>query len=147
MHKVQGGCHCGNISYVAELPDEPSAYNPRSCDCGFCSSHGASYASDRNGTLTIHIKNRNELSRYRLGSRIADFLICKNCGVLTNVCYEENECVYGSINIRSASDHARFGNGKPARLSELSDEERIGRWKKAWFANVRIVHENDIQTA
>ncbi len=142
MHKITGGCYCGNISYEAEMPDAPSFYKPRSCSCRFCTSHGAAYASDSRGTLTIRIKSANEVNKYRLGSQIADFLICMNCGVLTNVCYEEDGYLYGSINIRSAKDSASFGEGHKAHLAELSDDERIERWKKYWFPNVKIGYES-----
>ena len=141
MYKVLGGCHCGNISYVAEMQNEPSTYNPRSCDCKLCTSHGASYASDNSGTLIINIKNESEVSKYRQGSRIADFLICKNCGVLTNVIYKDNGNVFGSINVRSAIDFAKFGEGHVVHLARLGDEERIKRWKEVWFSNVKIKHK------
>ena len=88
MHVVEGGCHCGNISYTAEFPKELDSYIPRACDCKFCKSHRASYASDKNGKLLAKIKYENEVSRYRQGNRIADFLICKICGVMSGV-FEE----------------------------------------------------------
>ena len=142
MYKILGGCHCGNISYVAKMPNEPSTYNPRSCDCQFCTILGASYLSDSNGTLIIKIKSKDRVSKNRQGSRIADFLSCKNCGFMTNVCYEENDCVYGSINVRSAEDFAKFGKGHVTHLVELSDKERINRWKNIWFSNVKIEYES-----
>lgn len=142
MHGIVGGCHCGNISYAAEMPNVPSGYNPRACDCRFCVSHGALYVSDSKGSLIIRIRNESEVSKYRLGSKIADFLICKKCGVLTNVCYQEDGCLYGSINVRSAGDYSGFGDSRVAQLQELSDEERIERWKKYWFPNVEIVYED-----
>jgi hypothetical protein len=142
MYSVKGGCHCGNISYVAEFTKKLSEYTPRACDCTLCTGHGASYASDRNGTLKININNEDDISKYRQGSRIAEFLICKICGIMTGVCYEENGCVYGSINVRSACEHAAFGYNQIAQLEQLSDEDRIKRWKKYWFRNVLINYEN-----
>ncbi len=143
MYSIQGGCHCGNISYVAEFTKELATYSPRACDCNLCTSHAASYVSDRNGSLKIFIKKESDVSRYRQGSRIADFLICKNCGVMIGVCYEENGCVYGSINIRSTGASVVFSESRIAQLAILSDEERINRWKKYWFANVQITHEEE----
>lgn len=142
MHRVKGGCHCGNISYVAELPHAPSSYTPRFCSCELCTSHGASYVSDKNGTLSIKIKDPDEVSRYQQGSRIADFLICRKCGVMTGVCYEENGVVYGSINIRSDREYDTFGEGEVAHLTQQSDEKRIRRWKAIWFSNVRFENES-----
>lgn len=77
------------------------------------------------------IVSTKEVSKYRQGSQIADFLICKNCGVMANVCYEENNTVYGSINIRSSIDYAKFGQAHVAHSIELSDQERINRSQKA----------------
>ncbi|MES9821944.1 MAG: hypothetical protein ABW161_15825 [Candidatus Thiodiazotropha sp.] len=142
MKKVLGGCHCGNITFEAEMTKEPSAYNPRSCDCKLFTNHGASYASDNGGTLKIRIKNNSEVSKYRQGSKIADFLICKNCGVMTNVIYEEENVVFGSINVRATVNYKSFGEGQVTHLTQLSDEERIERWKNIWFPDVNFEYEN-----
>jgi hypothetical protein len=142
MYSVQGGCHCGNISYVAEFTKELSTYKPRACDCDFCTSHGSSYVSDRNGSLIIEIKNICDVSKYRQGSRIADFLICKNCGVMIGVCYEEDGRIFGSINVRSSAVYSNFGETQTINLLQLSDEERISRWKQYWFEKVLIKYKN-----
>jgi hypothetical protein len=127
---------------VAELPLAPATYTPRACDCDFCTSYGASYVSDFKGRLTIRIKIDNKVSKYRMGSRIADFLICQNCGVMTNACHEENGSLYGSINVRSAKDFADFGDAHVAHLVGLDDQQRVDRWKKYWFPDVTILRES-----
>ena len=142
MYKVLGGCDCGNISYLAEMQNEPSSYAPRLCDCNFCTSHGAAYASDSKGTLTIKVKDECEISKYSQGSRNADFLICKNCGVLTNVLFEQSGHIFGAINVRSANDYSKFSEGQVLHLTHLGDKERIGRWKEYWFSDVKIEYEN-----
>lgn len=142
MHKVSGGCHCGNISYMAEMTEALSEYIPCACDCKLCRSHGASYVSDNSGSLTVTIQRDEEVNQYRQGSRIADFHICKNCGVLTHVTYEENGVVFGSINARTSQNFASFGNAQVAHLTQQDDEQRIKRWKAIWFPNVQTTHEN-----
>jgi hypothetical protein len=142
MYSVKGGCHCGNISYVAEFPKELNTYIPRACDCGLCKSHGAVYVSDKNGTLVIKIENETLVSRYRQGSQIADFLICKNCGIMTGVCYEEAGLIYGSINILSSDKYDLFGDDQAMHLTQLSDEARIKRWKNYWFPGVNIEYKD-----
>jgi hypothetical protein len=141
MQIVEGGCRCGNISYVAEFSQELRVYTPRACDCEFCRSHGAAYVSDKAGALTLKIKNKEEFDKYRQGSRIADFLICRNCGVMVGVCYEDGGRVYGSINIRSCGECDLFGDSKEMALAELSDEDRVKRWKENWFSPVEIEYE------
>ncbi len=141
MYKAIGGCHCGNISYVIEIPNDPASYNPRACDCQLCTTHGATYVADKKGSLAIKIKNEAELSKYRQGSRIADFLICKNCGVMVGVCYEEQGCIYGSVNTKAIQGSNDFGESQVISPKQLTDEERIKRWKEFWFSNVKIEYE------
>jgi hypothetical protein len=61
---------------------------------------------------------------------------------LAGVCYEENGCIYGSINVRSACEYAAFGESQIAHLEQLNDEDRINRWKNYWFRNVQIKYES-----
>ena len=82
------------------------------------------------------------LSKYRQGSKIADFLICKNCGVLVGVCYEEQGCIYGSVNTKAIQGGNDFGESQIISPKQLTDVERIKRWKELWFSNVKIEHEN-----
>ena len=139
--KVTGGCHCGNISYSAEYSNELATYIPRACDCTLCTRHGAAYTSDRNGKLTINIRNMSQVNWYRQGSQIADFLICKQCGIMTNVIYKEAGRIYGSINSRTSDQFDQFGNCQDMHLTQLSDEARIKRWKDNWFSEVTIVQK------
>lgn len=141
MYKAQGGCHCGNIVYTIEMQNEPSSYNPRACDCRLCTMHGASYISDKEGDLKIKIKNKMNLNEYKQGSGISDFLICKNCGVMVAVCYEEKGCIYCSVNTKTVCDNNNFGEIQLVSPKQLTDVERIKRWKAIWFSNVQIEYE------
>jgi hypothetical protein len=143
MHIVKGGCHCGNISYTAEFSDKLVNFIPRACDCTFCTRHGATYTSDRNGKLAINITNASQVSWYRQGSKIANFLICKQCGIMTNVCYEESGRLYGSINIRTSDKFNLFGHNQVMQLTQLSDNIRIKLWKDNWFSSVVIDNNRD----
>jgi hypothetical protein len=60
---------------------------------------------------------------------------------MTGVCYEDDGRVYGSINIRCSDAYGLFGASKEMCLTELSDEERVRRWKENWFSSVVIEHE------
>lgn len=144
-NKHIGGCHCGNISYEMQIPNEPASYNPRACDCDFCTKHGASYISDTNGTLSIFIKNKEDLIKYKQGSGLADFLLCKNCGVLVGVCYETNGHIYGSVNSKTVKCEAEFGEDLVVSPKHLNDNKRIKRWQSIWFDNVLIEYESTLQ--
>jgi hypothetical protein len=136
MHKVTGECHCGNILVDIELAQAPSTYSPRVCDCDFCRKHGASYVSDARGSLLIRIKNKREIGRYRQGSGLAEFLYCKDCGVLVGVFYWSAGRLYGAINARIVDVRPTFGAEQSVSPRKLSDDAKVKRWQEIWFADV-----------
>lgn len=135
-HTYEGGCHCGNIVFTMETVDPPGECNPRACDCDFCLKHAASYVSDPRGKLAISVKDESGLSRYRQGDRIADFLVCGNCGVLVAVCYEENGRLFATVNSRAVAGRDAFGETKTVSPKKLGGQEKIERWKSVWFGGV-----------
>lgn len=135
MYQVSGGCHCNNIQYEIETVEEFDSYKPRACDCEFCSKHSASYISDPKGNLKITVRNEKDLKRYKVGSGIADFLICKECGVFVGVCYEEEDSIYASINSKTI-EAIEFGSEVVISPKKLSDTSKVERWKDIWFSNV-----------
>jgi len=78
MSKVRGGCHCGAVRFVAELPDE--SVPALDCNCSVCSMTGFLHIMvphDRFELLT----GRNALTSYRFGTGAAEHLFCSVCGV------------------------------------------------------------------
>ena len=138
MTQLYGGCHCGNIKLEITLSDTLESYHPRACDCDFCRSHGAAYISDRNGAVKMTVAREFDLRRHRQGSGIADFLICNNCGVLVAVSYQEEAALYMSINSRAVSAPDKFGDAEATSPKQLSDAERVQRWKELWFSDTAI---------
>ena len=137
-HKSTGGCHCGNITFEMELNQDPRSYNPRACDCEFCRKHGAAYLSDKNGSLIVFIENEDNLSKYQQGSGIADFVICKKCGVLVGIYYRDNDKLYAAINSKAVDINTIFGEEKEVSPKKITDLEKIQRWRDIWFCNVKI---------
>jgi hypothetical protein len=140
-NKQIGSCFCNNISFVMELTQPLNQYNPRECDCDFCQKHGSAAISDKDGTLDITIKDLQLLSKFRQGSNLAEFLICKICGVFVAVCYDDYGKIYGAINSRTVTNKKEFGSNTLVSPEKLSNDEKIQRWKMLWFPNVHI--END----
>lgn len=139
MHRLEGGCHCGNVHVIVELSNVPSHYGPRACDCEFCRKHGASYISDPLGSLRIEVKSAQFLRRYRQGSGVADCLLCSNCGVLVGVLYQEGGHLYATANSAALAGTEGFGQMKPVSPKLLVATEKISRWKQLWFSNVALV--------
>jgi hypothetical protein len=81
MSTLRGGCHCGNIRVEFETAVAPGALSLRTWQCSFCRKHGARYASDPDGRLTIRIRDAAVVLRYRFALGVTDFLSCRTCGV------------------------------------------------------------------
>lgn len=136
MYELKGSCHCGNVSVELALTRPPHEYNPRACDCDFCRKHGASYVSDPNGSLIVHVRDEKSLHRYRQGSNTADMVLCGNCGVLIGGAYQSEGNVFAAINAMIIDGGAKFGETTPASPKELAAAEKVRRWTDLWFANV-----------
>ncbi len=144
MKTERAECYCGNISADVVLSKPISSFTPRACDCDFCTKHGAAYISDPGGKLVIRINNSDQVTSYRQGSGIADFLICKMCGVLVGVTYSYEGISIGSLNSRTLENRNDLNPPQAVSPKSLSDPEKIGRWEQAWFQNV-IIEKGNVQ--
>jgi hypothetical protein len=133
-----GGCHCGNISVQLRLAGTPDSYRPRTCDCDYCRKHGASYISDPQGSLLIRMRTAHDTAAYRQGSAAAEFLVCRNCGVLVAVIYNDDRSVHAAVNVRALDPAIRFGPDLPVSPQTLSAPEKLRRWREIWFSSVVI---------
>lgn len=97
-YRIEGSCHCGNISYVFDASQSAEALGLRACQCSFCRTHGARTTSDPNGSMRLEIRDRKKLQRYRFGLKTADFLICRACGVFVGALMAENGKSYITVN-------------------------------------------------
>lgn len=138
LHAVKGGCYCGNILLELELSRDPGHYHPRACDCGFCRKHGAAYLSDAEGSLRIRIDDATHSVAYRQGNELAEMLLCTRCGVLVGALYRCDERVYAAVNAKVIEAPAEFGTEQSVSPRLLSADEKVDRWKKLWFADVRL---------
>ncbi len=134
-----GGCHCGNIGVRLRLSRAPEAMPLRSCSCSFCRSHGTRTVSDRDGSVEITASDRSLVERYRFGSRTADYLLCRRCGVYVGAVCETGSGLRAVVNVNCLDDRAAFtqtpsapdydGEATHARL-----ERRSANWMPAVVA-------------
>jgi len=137
MAQLEGGCHCGNITVRVELEREPAAYAPRACDCEFCRKHGAAWLSDPRGSLSIEVRAERDTSRYAQGDRLAEMLLCRNCGVLVSALWHEQH-LFGVVNANVLAQREAFAETKPVSPRTLSADEKRSRWQSIWFAQVTV---------
>ncbi|NUS38310.1 MAG: aldehyde-activating protein [Lysobacter sp.] len=125
---LRGGCHCGKLTVSFSATQAAGALHPRTCDCAFCTKHGAAWLSDPNGTLAIDASA--VLREYRQGSGSARFLLCGDCGVLAAV-VDDAVPLRGAVNARCLEG---ISLGEETRVSpqQLSPDEKRARWRQLW---------------
>jgi hypothetical protein len=128
MMQLDGACHCGALSVRLETEKPPSELPVRICGCSFCIKHRPRYTSDPSGHVTIRITS--EASRYRFGLRLADFIICRTCGVFVGA-YGDGRAV---INLDVLARAAEL-TGTPTMFTAYDTEDaatRAARRAKNW---------------
>lgn len=138
MHKLSGGCHCGGLLVELELAHAPESYEPRACDCDFCTKHAAAYVSDPQGAVSFRIGDVRQAAWYRQGSGQAEFLTCGVCGVLVGVIYRQGERRRAAVNAKAIEGGRGFGKERQVSPKTLSADEKVSRWQEVWFSRVSV---------
>lgn len=74
---VQGGCHCGAVRFAADVP---RAVRLLACNCSMCARTGFLHLIVPHGDFRL-LSGSDQLSSYRFGTRAAEHLFCKICGI------------------------------------------------------------------
>ena len=129
-----GGCHCGNLQVRIKLNYPPADSPVRSCTCSFCRSHATVTVSDPAGQADIRASEWALVERYRFGSRTADYLLCRRCGVYIGAVCETAAGVRSVINTRCLGDRAAF-TGVPIEpdYDTETTEGRLARRAANWM--------------
>ena len=76
--KASGGCHCGAVRFVADLPEPPvPALN---CNCSVCRMTGFLHVMVPHDEFEL-VTGRDTLVSYRFGTGAAEHLFCGRCGI------------------------------------------------------------------
>jgi hypothetical protein len=133
-----GGCHCGNISVRLHLSRAPEEMPLRSCSCSFCRSHGTRTVSDRDGRVEIAATDASQVERYRFGSRTADYMLCRRCGVYVGALCETHSGLRAVVNVNCLDDRALFTQPPAAPdYDGETTESRLARRSVNWMPAVQ----------
>ena len=134
---INGSCHCGNISFALTWIPEPSEIPARACICSFCTKHGGVWTSCPTGSLKVAVRDSSLVSKYRFGTKTAEFQICARCGAVPVVTCRIDGRLHAVVNVNA------FDGVDPALLRraaasfEGEDEAaRLARRKRNWIAEV-----------
>ena len=133
---INGGCHCGNLTvkFHASKPFEEVPI--RACQCTFCRKHNVRATADPDGKLEISVSNPDQLSRYRMGHGITDYLVCRECGVYVAAVMEDADtgrvlatCVVNTLELPPE----RIAEHAPAHYDAETPQSRLERRRKVWM--------------
>ena len=127
-----GGCHCGALRWEFQSGRALAEVSPRACDCDFCARHRAAWVSDAAGELRIRADGAR-LQRYRQGSGQAEFLLCRDCGVLVAVVARaEDGRLLGAANRNAFDAREAFATETTVSPQTLAADAKLARWTQLW---------------
>ena len=133
MHRFNGRCHCGNLSFVFEASAGLDQLGLRACQCSFCRAHNARATSDPQGSIHFSVSDPKMLSRYRMGQGITDILICSQCGVFVAAMMDDGGTQLMTVNANTfipwPSDDLPVTN---MEYGTESPDQRIARRRLRW---------------
>jgi hypothetical protein len=136
--RIHGSCHCGNIRFALDWPDSRPTLPVRACGCGHCTKHGAMWTSHPDGRFSLRIADESQVTRYRFGTKTADFHVCATCGVVPIVTCVIEGTRYAVFNANTFDDvdRAQFVVAATDFEGETT-ENRLARRRRNWTREAR----------
>ena len=135
--EISGSCHCGNISFSLDWPEDASEIPARACGCTFCVKHGGVWTSHPRATLRARVSDAGAVARYAFGTETASFLVCTHCGVAPLVTSQIEDVTYAVVNVNTFDnvERARI-RAQPASFEGEDLQSRLERRRRNWIAEV-----------
>ncbi len=131
MQVITTRCDCGAVFIEVGLSRPLADYQPRQCDCDFCTERTIQYISDTKGV--INITTSQPLVNLTQGSAQARFLQCANCQTVVAVSYQEQQSMLGAVNIMLFGERGLMQPAMIASPKLLAPEEKLSRWRQLWM--------------
>jgi hypothetical protein len=131
-YSYPGACHCRNLELRLGSDKTPLDLGLRSDTCSFCNKHHALYTSDPEGEIHIAVGDANFVERYRIGTKTADFLLCKVCGVFVAAYVPEPPLAVVNVNVLDERAAFLVNPVKAADFERESLEQRLARRRRTW---------------
>jgi hypothetical protein len=130
--RIHGSCHCGNIRVIFDRPDS-GPIPVRACGCGLCTKHRAAWTSHPDGRFYLRVADHSRVTRYRFGTKTADFHVCVTCGVIPIVTCVIQGIRYAVFNVNTFEDVDRSQLVETATNFEgETTENRLARRRRNW---------------
>jgi len=137
--RIEGKCHCGNISFALRWPGDGVEIPVRVCGCTFCIKHGGAWTSHRDAELMAEIRDDTLVSKYRFGTSTADFYVCARCGAVPFVISAIDARLYAVVNVNTFEGVNRSSLVQTtANFDGEGTGDRLERRKQNWIRAVHI---------
>jgi hypothetical protein len=131
--RIHGSCHCGNIRITFDWPGAGPTIPVRACGCALCTKHGGVWTSHPEGRFALTIADEKRVTRYRFGTKTADFHICTTCGVVPIATCAIDGTRYAVVNVNTFDNVDRKELvAAPADFEGETTENRLARRKRNW---------------
>jgi hypothetical protein len=131
--RIHGSCHCGNIRVIFDWPNSGPAIPVRACGCGLCTKHRAAWTSHPDGRFYLRVADHSRVTRYRFGTKTADFHVCVTCGVIPIVTCVIEGIRYAVFNVNTFEGMDRSQLVETATNFEgETTESRLARRRRNW---------------
>jgi len=127
-----GACHCQNFEVRLESDKTPSELGSRTDTCSFCAKHHAIYTSDPGGEVHVSVRDASLVQRYRFGTKTADFMLCRACGVFVGPYMPEPALAVINVNVLAARAAFLANHLQVADFDGESLEARLSRRRARW---------------
>ncbi len=143
MKQITGSCHCENIRFELDWPQDTNVIATRECGCSLCQKHGGSWTSNTDATLRASISMPAEVTEYKFGTKTAVFYVCKSCGAVPFVTSAIDDRLYAVINTNTFDNRADMSFSASATSFDGEElQDRIARRKQNWINQVEFVTTN-----
>ena len=133
MTQYTGSCHCGAIQIRFESPKRPEEMRVGRCACSFCRRHGARTMGDPAASVEFHGAAK-DITRYRFGLGITDYLLCAKCGAYVGAVMEDEGRLIATLNVNALDIRDTFDPAPPLHHYDGENEERRRmRRRKFWM--------------
>jgi len=133
MTTYSGSCHCGAVKIALMSDKKPEEMRVGRCACSFCRRHGARTMGDPGGSVEFRA-TPSDLSRYRFGLGITDYLLCAKCGAYVGAVMADEGSPIGIVNVNSLDIRDAFDAAPPLHHYDGEDEaRRRARRRKFWM--------------
>jgi hypothetical protein len=126
-----GQCLCGQTKVKLSLPDTLNNYNPRACDCDFCTSRDISYLSHPDGELEIESTKAFVIQKQ--GSNQASFITCDGCKSVIAASLALENGLIGALNATLLTNYSLLQKSTSVSPKALEAKEKLERWQTVWL--------------